>query len=230
MNHLRKIFISLTIILSILNLNAQENVNIKDSHTKNESCFTFDIFSSLNKDSPRWRVGYVRDIDSKWKVGLNLGYGNKNISYTQYIDEMFEKDYKLWEIRPELYYVMKRSEKATAYGSFELFYINHKDVFHNSSYIPVEGGCFSYDQADYLRQKYGFNVNIGTFSNLGRKLGLNFYTGVGLKIRNNSFSDIINPEPSECFERDMYDDFEYRQKEGLKAGFNFSIGLKLFLK
>lgn len=230
MNHLHSIFISLAIILSALTLNAQESECIENSPARQESCFTFDIFSSMNKYSPRWRVGYVRDIDPKWKVGLNLGYGNKNISYTQYIDEMFEKDYKLWEIRPELYYVMKRSEKATAYGSFELFYINHKDVFHNSSYIPVEGGCFSYDQADYLRQKYGFNVNIGTFSNLGRKLGLNFYTGVGLKIRNNSFSDIINPEPSECFERDMYDDFEYRQKEGLKAGFNFSIGLKLFLK
>ncbi len=229
MNHLHSIFISLAILLSTLTLNAQENVSIEDSPAKLESFFTFDVFSSLNTYSPRWRVGFIRDIDPKWKVGLNLGYGNKNISYTYFADK-FEEDYKLWEIRPELYYVRKRSQKATTYASFELYYINHKDVFHNSSYIPVEGGCLSYDRADYLRQKYGFNVNIGTFSNLGRKLGLNFYTGIGLKIRNNSFSDIINPESTECLERDMYDDFEYRQKEGLRAGFNFSIGLKLFLK
>ena len=230
MNHLRKIFISLTIILSILNLNAQENVNTKDSHTKNESCFTFDIFSSLNKYSPRWRVGYIQDIHPKWKIGFNFGYGNENISYTQYIDKNFEEDYKLWEIRPELYYVIKQSQKATGYCSFELYYIHHTDVFHNLSYAPTGGGYFSYDQADYLRQKYGFNFNIGTFSNLGRKLGLNFYTGLGLKIRNNSFSNIINPMPTEYFERDMYDDFEFREKEGVKAGFNFSIGLKLFIK
>lgn len=220
----------LVIFFSTLTLNAQESDSIEESITKKESYFTFDVFSSLNKYSPRWRIGYVRDIYKKWKIGLNFGYGNKNLSYTQYIDEKFEEDYKLWEIRPELYYVIRQSHKATGYCSFELFYINHTDVFHNSSYAPIGGGYFSYDQADYLRQKYGFNFNIGTFSNLGRKLGLNFYTGLGLKFRNNSFSNIINPMPTEYFERDMYDDFEYRENEGVRARFNFSIGLKIFIK
>lgn len=233
MTHLRKIFISLTIILSILNLNAQENVNIKDSHTNNESYFTFDIFSSLNKYSPRWRVGYIRDIHPKWKIGLNLGYGNRNISYTQYVDEIFEEDYVLWELRPELYYVIKQSQKSTFYSSFESYYINHKDVFHNKSIRQVSGRNISYDQAHYFRQKYGFNFNIGAFRNLGQKLGLNYYIGTGLKIRNNSFYNIINPSPlpDNYYDGiDMYDTFEYASQEGLKYGFNFSIGFKLFIK
>ncbi len=230
MNHLPKIFILLTMVLSTLILSAQKNDNIESSPAKKESYLTFDVFSSLNKYSPRWRIGYIRGIHPKWKIGLHAGYGNKNISYTQFIDEMFEEDYELWEIRPELYYVMKQTKKVTSYGSFELYYIHHKDVFHHISYRQFEGGCIRYDQADYFRQKYGFNFNIGRFKNLGRKFGLNSYLGLGLKIRNNAFSNLIHPIPTQCFERDMYDDFEYRELEGLEYGFNISVGFKLFIK
>ena len=230
---MNKLIISLTLILFSLILNAQESDSVENSVEREESYITFDVFSSLNKYSPRWRVGYVKGIHPNWKIGLNLGYGNRNISYTQFIDEIFEEDYELWELRPELYYVIKQSQKSTFYSSFELYYINHKDVFHNKSIRLVSSGAINYDQADYLRQKYGFNFNIGTFRNLGRKLGLNFYVGGGLKIRNNSFSDIINPSPlpDDYYDFiDMYDTFEYASQEGIECEFNFSIGFKLYIK
>src|SRR6056297_1373522 len=146
MNHLNKIFISLTLILSTLTLNAQINDVVK-SELKQESFLTFDLFSSLNTFNPRWKIGYVKSINDRWKIGLNIGYGNRNISYTYFADK-FEEKFKLWELRPELYRVFKQNEKTIKYLSLELFYINHKDVFHNKYYYPESGGEISYDQAD----------------------------------------------------------------------------------
>jgi hypothetical protein len=224
MGYVHKIFISLT-----LSLNAQESKSIENLTLINESYLTFDVFSSLNTFSPRWRVGCINGINPKWKIGLNLGYGNKNISYTYFADK-FEEDYKLWEIRPELYYIIKQNQKSSTYGSVEIYYINHKDIFHDSFYRPVGGGYYSFEKADFLRQKYGFNFNIGKFINLGKWFGMNIFTGLGLKIRNNSFSNIVNPTPHEYHDIDMYDTYEYGEKEGLDYGLNYFIGLKLLFR
>lgn len=134
MNNLYKIFISLILILTTLISNAKKSDNNRNSIIKQESDLTFDLFSSLNTFSPRWRIGYIKDINTKWKIGLNLGYGNRNISYT-YFANKFEKDFKLWELRPEIYRVFKRNEKTTRYISLELFYINHTDVIHDKYWL-----------------------------------------------------------------------------------------------
>ena len=234
MIHFHKTIILLLLVLSTLVLNAQ-NDSIANSAIIKESYFTFDVFSSLNTYSPRWRVGYIKGISPKWKLGLNLGYGNSIISYTDFA-ENFEEDYELWEIRPELYYNIRQTQKSTTYGSFELYYINHQDIYHNYYYLPIGGGVIRYDQADYLRQKYGFNFNIGKFINMGKWFGMNIFTGLGFKIRNNSFSNVVNPEPAEpdfieaLSHKDMYDDSEYKVVEGLDYGFNFSLGLKLLFR
>ena len=235
MGYLHKLFISLTLVLSAIILNAQNDNSIENSSVKKESYLTFDAFSSLNTYSPRWRFGYVKGISPKWKLGLNLGYGNSNISYTGFA-ENYEEDYELWEIKPELYYNLRQTQKSTTYGSFELYYINHQDIYHDYYYLPIGGGVIRYDQADYLRQKYGFNFNIGTFIHMGKWFGMNIFTGVGFKIRNNSFSNIVNPEPADpdfiemLSHIDMYDDNEYKVAEGLDYGFNFSLGLKLLFR
>ncbi len=159
-------------------MNAQISDDVK-SELEQESFLTFDLFSSLNTFNPRWKTGYVKSIDERWKVGLNLGYGNKIISYT-YFAEKFGEKFKLWELRPELYRVFKQNEKTIKYLSLELFYINHKDVFHNKYYYPENGGEISYDQANYQRHKYGFNVNVGEFIKIGKGFGINIFTGIGL--------------------------------------------------
>ena len=225
MNNLYKIFISLILILTTLISNAKKSDNNRNSIIKQESDLTFDLFSSLNTFSPRWRIGYIKDINTKWKIGLNLGYGNRNISYT-YFANKFEKDFKLWELRPEIYRVFKRNEKTTRYISLELFYINHTDVIHDKYYYPKAGGEISFNQADYQRHKYGFNINVGQFIKIRNSFKINIFTGLGLKMRDVSFTNIVNPHPSET-SVDMFDLYQYREKEGFAFGLNYSIGLKL---
>lgn len=210
-----------------MNLSAQNNSNNENSFTTKESYITFDVFSSLNVFSPRWRVGYIKNINPKWKVGLNLGYGYKNISYTYFLDH-FEENFKLWELRPEVYKVYKRNEKVVRYLSVELYYINHKDVFYDTYYYPKGGGEISYDKTDYKRDKYGFNFNVGEFVNIRKHFGLNIYAGMGLRMRHVSFTNIVDSRPSETFV-DMFDFNEYREKEGLDFGLSYSIGVKFLL-
>jgi len=110
-----------------------------------------------------------------------------------------------------------------------VFYIHHKDFFHNALYIKEDLGLMSFDQAKYLRQKYGFNINFGGFINIRKRIGLNLYSGIGIRIRDNLFSEVVNPAQIEEF-RDMFYFDAYREIEGLKTGPNISAGLKLILK
>ena len=78
MTQLNKIFATLILIFITLTSSAQISDNDK-SELRQESFLTFDLFSSLNTFNPRWKIGYIKGINEKWKVGLNVGYGNKNI-------------------------------------------------------------------------------------------------------------------------------------------------------
>jgi hypothetical protein len=209
-------------------INAQELDSVYYQHLDRDSYFTFDIFSSINTFSPRWRIGYIRNINSNWKAGLNIGYGNWALSYTRFTEKT-GKDYQLWEIRPEIYHVFNPKNKTQRYLSVEIFYIHHQDLFHNDLYQRKSVGLMRYDQANYLRHKYGFNLNVGEFVNIGNRFGLNLFTGLGIRIRDNSFSEVINPTPEEEF-RDMFYVTAYKEIEGIKLGLNLSAGIRLYLR
>ena len=221
--HKKYIFVILIFLIQVAS--AQKEENIQFSHLENKSFLTIDLLSSLNVFSPRYKVGYIKNINSKWKIGINLGYGNKDISFTHSLSH-FEDNFRIWEIRPEIYKILKRKDKTINYISTELYYINHQDVFHNRYYYPIKGGEISYDQTDYLREKYGFNINLGKFINYRKNLKINLYSGIGLRMRNVTFNNVINPRNTVTFV-DMFDFNQYKEKEGLDFGLSYSLGLKL---
>jgi len=225
MKPLHRILVLLIFISSTLALTAKKGISTEKPTMIQGAHISFDLFSSLNVFSPRWRIGYIQTIDPKWKAGINLGYGNKASSYTYFLNH-FEENYKLWEIRPEIYKVFNYNGKTEKYLSVELFYINHTDVFHNWYYYPREGGEISFDKVDFRRQKYGFNCNVGEFIFIKNGFSINIFTGLGLRMRSSSFTNIVNPRSTETF-TDMFDFNEYREKEGLDPGFSYSLGLKL---
>ncbi|MGM0392787.1 MAG: hypothetical protein ACQEQB_13630 [Bacteroidota bacterium] len=208
----------------ILKANAETN-GLRRLKGQEKSYLTFNLFSSLNTFTPRWRIGYVRGISPKWKIGSNFGYGNNNLSYTQFANH-FDSNYSLWEIRPEIYRIFRQNEVAEHYYSIELFYINHKDVFQPGYFYPKTGGVYFYDQANYQRHKYGFNIKRGILKKFRNNFGINIYTGLGLRIRDNSFTNVINAKPTITY-KDMFDFEEYKKIDGLKIGLNFALGLKL---
>lgn len=205
----------IVLILKTSGLNAQTSDSIKYQVLKENSYITFNILSPVDQLVPRWRIGYIKSINPNWKAGIELGYGNKTLAFADFDNENGD-DYQLWEIRPELYCVLNPLKRTQKYVSTELFYINHTDVFYNK---------IGYDRADYSRQKYGFHLKYGLIIPIAKHFGLNIYTGLGLRIRSNSYTNIVNP----TFEPDHRDFYigSYKDFEGVKTGVDFSLGVKL---
>ncbi|MEM9686544.1 MAG: hypothetical protein AAF934_06435 [Bacteroidota bacterium] len=54
---------------------------------------------------------------------------------------------------------------------------------------------------------------------------------MGARIRDNTYSNVINPvEEENPFEGDMIDLEYYQENEGVKFGLNFALGLKLYYR
>ena len=216
----------LLFFISCFNLiNAQSNI---EENSNNKSYLTLNLLTETNALNPRWRVGYIRVLNAKWKIGLDAGFGNRSVSFSDF-GGAIEKKYQLWEIRPELYYIINPKRETKKYFSLELFYINHKDVFSNGHYYPGNGELLSYDKADYHREKYGFNLKYGFIIYSRTRLGFNIYTGLGLRIRTNTFSNITNPA-SAYFgpEYGIIGIDNYKNVAGSFVGLNYSFGFKLY--
>lgn len=65
------------------------------------------------------------------------------------------------------------------------------------------------------------------FVNLSNRIGLNWYTGVGINYRINSYSDFVNLMPRQ-FDEEHFS--PYYRKEGNKIGVVFTLGLKLYYR
>lgn len=221
--------ITITIIFFSSSLLSSSQNNPQEKTPSEISYITLNILSQLNFYSPRWRVGYIRNINPKWKAGLDFGYGNRNLSVFQ---EDVGDDYQLWEVRPELYYIINPKRKTDKYFSFEIYYISHKDTYYDGHYFPIKGESMSYNKIDFHRQKYGFNLKYGFIIYSRNKIGFNIYTGLGLRIRNNSFSNSINPEIVDLGPEggDMFGFYNFKNVEGIVVGPNFSFGVKLYFK
>jgi hypothetical protein len=204
----------------------------KDVEPKNESYFTTDLFSPFyfqgnlrgfsNNGTPRWRIGYIKNINSKIKIGIDIGYGNQSNSIIQTFD-----NYSLWEIRPEYYHIINPKRKTLRYFSLELFYLNQNEKFKNQSFFSEQNEYLTFDRANYNRQKIGLIPKFGMFVNLSNRIGLNWYTGVGLNYRINSYDDFVNLRSTQ-FEEEHFS--PYYRKEGNKIGVEFTIGLKMYYR
>lgn len=217
------------IIIMGLSLQAQEN----NETSSQGSTLTFNLASPIVNYSPRWNIGYTRAINEKWLIGVELGYGNFDTSINFAIPKnRLKKDYKLWEIRPQLYYILNPNYKAKMYLSAELFYINHTDTFFNDSYsINNDSQNISYDKADYKRIKTGGNLNFGAFVNFSKHIGINPSIGLGVRNRNVSYSNVINARETIFDDVDDHTLFytdNYITDSGNEIGFNFALNLKVY--
>ena len=196
----------------------------KKQVSQEECYFTFDLLSQANVLNPRWRIGYIHSLNDKWKLGMDVGLGRDAINLYSNSDK---SDFKIWELRPEIYYVIKSEKKMEKYISAELFYTQETSRLLDEEYDAKEQGYYYFDSADFQRKKYGVNFKFGYFFNLNKNWGLNVYSGLGFRIRENQYSNIMNPILHEDADRLFIN--SYQEKEGKDNGLNFSLGIKIYL-
>lgn len=186
--------------------------------------------------APRWTIGYTHALNTRWLLGAELGYGRKNIVYG--VDRGSRRttsNYKLFEVRPQLYYTFTENPKIRTYISLEFFYINHKDQFNNGEieynartedYYEVH-----YDQADYKRVKTGAVFNFGFYKSVWKRLGLNPVLGVGIRNRNVTYTNIVNGQlftPNNDEGSSIFGTNRYLRQAGNEIGFELNLKLRIY--
>ena len=142
----------------------------------------------LDFHAPRLRVGYLQHLAAHWKIGLDLGLG----ASTGLLSTRESEDDLLWEVRPEVYYVLQPEARTLKYLAAEFFYIGQFSTLLNNVYDREDGLELHYDQADFERQKYGMHLKFGLFLNTGRHWGFNVFGGIGFRWKTTSFTNVIN--------------------------------------
>lgn len=217
-------------------LSAQEEI-MTDS-IKKESYALINITTPIDFIAPRYRIGYIHQLAPKWRLGLAVGFNDNSINISNNYN--IEENYRFWEVRPQLYYMFDPINKHRPYFSTEIYYINHTDTFENSSYFQDnDQGSIRFNRADYKREKYGVNFSYGFMFKIIGDFGLNTYVGLGVRVRDVSFSNVDRIPPyTTITNEDFYDDDEidffgtnsYKNEEGSVFGVNFTFGVNLFYR
>lgn len=222
---MKKYYLGLMTLFCTLSIYAQETETDTTVDWDESSFVSFDISTPiLLGDASRYNVGFVHHLKKRWKVGMHVGYGNESISIHE-----TNIDFKLFEVRPALYYFTHPERKSPLYYGVELYYVNQQDTRLNGDYnADGPAGSFAYDRADFKREKYGLNITFGVITNITEKLKLNFFYGMGPRVRQITYSNAINLRPS-----DGSDNFLFTRGsefEGYSLGLDVNLGVKLFYK
>ncbi len=182
------VFVLLLFLVAISSVCSQ--IDVIGDRTNTSSYITLSPLSLLDFHAPRLRMGYTQHLAEHWKIGLDLGIGGG----TGLLSKRESEDDILWEVRPEVYYILKPESRTIKYLSTEFFYIAQSNTLLNNVYDREDDMRIRYDRADFERQKYGMHFKFGLFLNTGRHWGFNIYGGIGFRWATIAFSNLVNAE------------------------------------
>lgn len=216
--------IAFFLFLIAFSSNAQ-NGQTSNSESKN-SYIKLSLWPIADPYAPRLRFGYIQHISPHWKAGLDVGIGAKSLSFLT-TEANIGTEYSLWEVRPELYYIFNPEAKILKYLSVEAFYIEQDHVFENGEYTSESNQDLRYDRGDFNRKKYGMHFKFGLFLNIGKRVGFNFFGGIGFRVADKQYSNVLNERAGDIFREWFEDPYEV---EGKSFRVNPSLGIKFYYK
>jgi hypothetical protein len=152
-----------------------------------------------------------------------LGYGDEKFALR---DEGI--DYRLYELVPEIQYLLQLKCKTQVYFALQPFYLIHTETLYSRSVYAQEIGSVHFDEAAYQRTKYGLTLNYGFIFPISSRIGINMFIGGGVKRRENNYKSFVNPFldvfafSNECHEPRYYEnDIPFTE-------FQFSFGIKAY--
>jgi hypothetical protein len=219
----------LPILFSVSTLIFAQNENEKtDFPNADNSYLSFDLTTPIDFITPRYRFGYIHSLNQNWRIGVDLGIASDWATWVQ-VEDTDTENYFLVEARFEFYHILNPTRRVNTYISGETYFIHHEEDYYNSEFESDDQGItIRYDRADFKRKKYGFNLKFGVMIPFGNRVGMNAYIGAGPRVRNVTFSNVVNPiESFDNYDDDGWWDPQYKE-EGTELGFNFALGFKFF--
>jgi hypothetical protein len=225
---MKKIILLILLCATASTFGQSENEQ-SDYPNANNSYISFDLSTPINFVAPRYRFGYIHSLNEEWRIGTDIGFGSELTTWKNVANDNND-DYFLVEGRFEIYHILNPKKRVNIYISGETYVIYQEEVYYFGEYEPEDQDFYiRYDRADFNRIKYGFNFKFGVMVPFGEYVGMNAYIGSGPRIRDVSFSNLVNPVPFYDYydDEDGWWDSQYK-KEGIVFGFNFTMGIKFF--
>ena len=197
---------------------------------------TTNILKPFDFSIPRYGLGYIKQLNSKYSIGVHLGYGDER-SMLFKSSEFPRNDYRLLEASLEFYKIFESSRTLSEYISVEIHYLNHSETRIDAFYEPNSETYLQFDKADYERDKYAVNTKFGILARLKNSLGINAFVGMGARIRNNTFENIVNARQPEFIDDegpyplDIIAAFDNTyERAGTRLGLNVTFGANIMLQ
>lgn len=209
------------LLILIIAFSAKAQTN---NYTK--SFVIFDVFSNVYDIAPRLSLGYYHRTTENSYLGIKIGAGNYTTStQNAKVKPRLTHNYLSYEIAPEFLYMLNMEQYTKQFLSLQFAYIHHKDSFTNSLFINhIDGMYYSYDSADYTRNKLALNINYGILIPIKSRFQFIAKSGFGIKYVDTRYENIINLEQTTPFfylSRGMYDN----EGKFLRANFNLEVHL-----
>jgi hypothetical protein len=192
------------------------SVKAQDTLQERKSVITLSLGTPTISYAPRYNIGYMHKVARRWWAGTTLGYGNYNSSFGIGVsngDSYLTSDYKIFEVRPEVFFDLRPSSKLKHLVSAEFFYINHKDQFTNKRYFAQDGLMFYFAERFGLIWKAGFGV-----------------ANRNVKYSNFTNRTMVDNSGGGDYEGNIFGTDQYIDFSGTRTKFNFDLDLKLFYK
>lgn len=177
--------------------------------------------------NPRLRVGMEYISDKKLGYSIDFGMGNNFLNHWRLNGLVWGQDYSFFEVRPEIKYLFKNTQKSYTYAALEFFFINMRDVLESGSYQKANSRIeTTFDRATFNKEKYGLHLKGDINYIVSNRLNIDLYGGIGFAKRDFSYTNVVNPvdRPTTIF-------VEWIPKDYLFAGestfFHTTLGMKI---
>ncbi|MDQ1096566.1 MULTISPECIES: hypothetical protein [Chryseobacterium] len=174
----------------------------------------------------RWNIGYLYRLNERWWLGAEVAYGQNGI--TPYPIE--ENDYKIFEVKPEVYYSLAPDSRLKHFISAEFSYLNHQSKKINEDYTDGTGAYYHFQSADYERTRQAVSINYSILLHRESSwFGFMPKVGIGIAHRKITYRNIEGKEDG--FEPiDVFSFLNNRDREQQGFRLHFNVDMKFVFK
>ena len=177
--------------------------------------------------NPRLRLGIEYHAHNQTGYSLEVGFGNNLLNHSRLEKLVWGQEYSFFEIRSEVKWYRKEEKEFNLYWGAELFYQRMSDHLDDLYFYPKESSLtVFYDEADFRKTKIGGLAKAGIKILVWKRVMLDFYEGLGLAYRQNTYSNLVNPIASEDDPVEEWWDDAYKN-EGPYFLFQLNVGVRV---
>lgn len=185
---MKNLLLTLPLLFTFIFANAQEQMVEHDY--RGSVILNWAPLSALDTYS-RFRVGAEIGVSQRTSVGVDVGFNLSNYERGGYHGGWNDRDYSVFEIRPEFKFFFNDKYRARLYNAVEFYYIYLEEDLEDDHYYQDKGEVrIDFDAATYTKAKFGAHYKFGVSLRMGSRMVFDPYVGVGIRLVEREYVDV----------------------------------------